>query len=335
MEFAGIRVWKSNGNRFKNLFISDTFHGIYLDHSHDNVIEKVKIIGKGEEEIAGQGNGVELQYAHRNRLTDINIEKTRDGIYFYNANDNEASGNVIQNTRYGLHYMYSDDNRFYKNRFMKNTGGAAIMVSKHLQLEENEFSFHGGDQGFGILIQESENIRIRNNLFLQNLRGLYVDNAFDNLIKHNRFIHNQVGIELWASSSNQVFTENRFRQNVTPVITIGGQSNNRWSEKGKGNDWGSDYPLFDLNQDGIGDTSVIAESSLYHLLKENELGYLFMKSPAIVIYEKIGQLLNKQEVMFEDPFPLMERPSGFSWVLLPLLIGGSIAGWFYKKRRIL
>ncbi|GAX91393.1 nitrous oxide reductase family maturation protein NosD [Effusibacillus lacus] len=305
-EYAAVKVL-SDRNLLKNLVISDSFHGIYLYYANENTIENVDVTGMSGNEIAGQGNGIQFIHSHGNKLTHSRIRGSRDGIYFYYSDRNRVEANTISQTRYGLHYMYSNDNAFSDNRFTKNTGGAAIMVSRRIRLHRNEFSFHQGPQAFGILLQESKDVEMRENRFFQNLRGLYLENSQGSRIHNNHFVHNRVGVELWASASQQVFSQNRFYKNTAPVIAVGGQSTASWSENGKGNDWGKDIPVLDLDRDGIGDHPVSYKSSLYKLVQENELAYLFLKSPAITVYEKMGQVLNRQEVMFEDPHPLPGR----------------------------
>jgi nitrous oxidase accessory protein len=317
-EYSAIKVY-SDRNVFKNLSISDSYHGIYFSFSDENVISQVHITGMGGGEIAGQGNGIQLIRSHRNQLWDSVITHSRDGIYFYYANDNIVKKFDVSHTRYGLHYMYSDNNHFFNNHFRLNTGGAAIMHSTGIELIGNEFSSHHGSRSFGLMLQASNNNIVKDNHFFHNQRGLYIDLSQENSIINNQFQQNQIGVELWASSSNQVFTLNHFFRNTIPVITVGGHSKNLWSKEDRGNNWGEMIPLFDLNEDGIGDMPVRYKSSLAKLIEDQELVYLFLHSPSILIYEKMNQFLHKQEVVFEDPHPLVNhRESSFQvgWLLL-------------------
>ncbi|WP_458415128.1 nitrous oxide reductase family maturation protein NosD [Schinkia sp. CFF1] len=332
-EYSAVKVL-SNRNVFRNLKISDSFHGIYLNHSNENEISNVSIEGMGGGEIGGQGNGIQLIYSHRNQLRDTVITNSRDGIYFYYANDNLVEGVCVSHTRYGLHYMYSDSNHFYNNKFQLNTGGAAIMQSKGIELIGNEFSYHQGTKGFGLMLQSSNENLVKNNRFFHNQRGLYADLAQKNEIISNDFYKNNIGVEIWASSAGQVFSLNRFNNNTLPVITIGGQTKNEWSKDGKGNDWGNTIPLFDLNRDKIGDIPVQYKSSMAKLLEDQELVYLFLTSPAIFIYEKINQFLHKEEIVFEDPFPLMrERQMRLQLTWILLIPNMFMIGMLYLQRR--
>ncbi|MEH7074808.1 nitrous oxide reductase family maturation protein NosD [Neobacillus drentensis] len=332
-EYSAIKVL-SDRNVLKNLKISDSFHGIYLSSSDDNELSQVQITGIGGGEIAGQGNGVQLIRSHRNQLKDTVIRDSRDGIYFSYSNDNVVKDVDISHTRYGLHYMYSDNNHFFHNRFHQNIGGAAIMNSKRIELIGNEFSYQQGSRSFGLMLQASDENNVKDNHFYHNQRGLYIDLSQKNRIISNDFHQNRVGVELWASSSNQVFSLNRFFRNILPVITIGGRAKNKWSEGHKGNEWGDTFALVDLNEDKIGDIPVQYQSSLAKLMEDQELVYLFLPSPSIKIFEKINQFLHRQETVFKDPYPLLsEQQGGFQagWFLLILFF--IMLGMIYVQRR--
>lgn len=305
-EFAAIKIYTDH-NLVDNVTVKQSFHGIYLSQAHHNTIQNCNITGLGKGQIANQGNGLHIYYSNDNILKNNTVKQTRDGMFFDYANRNQSINNYISETRYGLHYMYSHNNYFDKNTFTFNTGGAAIMHSNEIELENNQFIFNYGHRSFGILLLSAKDITIRDNTFFLNQRGLYIDQTTNSLIENNKIIKNQVGIELWASSNEQVFTKNEIDENTIPVVTLGGQGRNSWSNQGIGNNWGDSFPVSDLNQDGIGDVPVVYQSSLYELIEEQELTYLFLKSPAIAIYEKMNQILHNSQTMFEDEFPIVQK----------------------------
>ncbi|MFP5114304.1 nitrous oxide reductase family maturation protein NosD [Bacillaceae bacterium C204] len=330
-EYAAIKIY-TNNNVVEHINIRDSFHGIYLSQAHDNTIRSNHIKGLGKGEIAAQGNGIHVYYANDNLLEKNTIEGTRDGMFFEYANNNHSYENNISHTRYGLHYMYSDENIFKKNTFMMNTGGAAIMNSNHLKLEDNQFVVNYGNQSFGLLLLQANNNYIANNIFYMNQRGMYIDQATRNEFRHNKIVQNQIGIELWSSSNEQVFTLNQITENTIPAVTLGGTNdNNSWSQDGKGNDWGSTFPITDLDQDSIGDFPITYQSSLYQLIKDQELSYLFLKSPALKIYEKMNVVLKKEAVMFHDPHPITAA-NGTHAKTISLIAGLLVLGILLKGR---
>lgn len=334
-EYSGIRSM-GDDNQFINLVIDDVYHGLYLNSSKRNLVRNVNITGQGTGKLGSQGNGIQLVRTSDNVIENCTISNTRDGIYVEYADHNEIRNNFVSETRYGLHYMYSNDNTFYKNRFNKNTGGAAIMHSHGIILKENQFSFNQGSRSFGLIIQTSSNNTVLENEFYLNQRGIYLEQSTQNKIEGNKFFHNEIGIELWTTSTSQVFTKNHFKQNVANVLTIGAESYNQWNQNGIGNYWGTELSVLDLDQNQIGDTPVEYRSSLYKLVQENELAYLFLKSPAITIYEKINEVLSTQKVMVVDEFPLIkEKQHPQKSLFYPAaVIIFLFAGWiFIKKRR--
>ncbi|WP_078592487.1 nitrous oxide reductase family maturation protein NosD [Evansella clarkii] len=333
-EYSGIKV-NTDGNSFRKLIITDSYHGIYLSQAHENIIDQVEIHGQMDQEtIAGQGNGIQVYYSERNTLTDNYIEGTRDGMYFEYAHQNTISGNEISHTRYGLHYMYSDDNRFQDNSFTFNIGGAAVMHSSRNEFTGNKFSMNQSSRSFGFMLQASSENHLEGNQFIRNKRGLLVEQARGNYIYNNEFSQNDIGVEMWASSSQQIFTENKFYKNRSPVVQVGGESESSWNEAGRGNDWGSDFPLADLDQNGTGDFSVAYQSSLHQLLEENELSYLLLNSPSIAVYEKMNQWMNNQRTMFQDDFPLQNREvlPVMKYSALILVISGALFGVQRRRR---
>ncbi|WP_079506152.1 nitrous oxide reductase family maturation protein NosD [Mesobacillus jeotgali] len=331
-EYAAIKIY-TDKNIIRNIRIEQSFHGVYLSKAHQNIIENVRIKGLGKKEIAAQGNGLHVYYSNGNLLKKNHIEGTRDGMFFDYSNDNKALNNEITQTRYGLHYMYSDRNEFKNNIFTFNTGGAAIMHSNQLKLENNQFIFNYGHRSFGLLVLSANENKIENNTFYMNQRGLYIDQSTDNLIRSNHISQNQIGIELWASSNEQIFTENTIEENTIPAVTLGGTGRNEWSFEGTGNDWGMSFPALDLDHNGVGDSPAVYKSSLYELIEDQELVYLFLKSPAIKIYEKMNQLLDHDKVMFEDPHPLTGKRKP-KWPLL-IVIAVGITAIFAKRRKLL
>ncbi|PLR79026.1 nitrous oxide reductase family maturation protein NosD [Bacillus sp. V3-13] len=304
-EYAAVKIY-SDHNILDNLTVKNSYHGIYLSEADHNTIKNTVISGSGKGEIAGQGNGLHVYYSNNNTFENNRISGSRDGMFFDYANDNRTIDNHISETRYGLHYMYSDDNIFEGNVFTLNGGGAAVMHSNRLKLTNNEFIFNYGHKSFGLLILSANDNEIENNTFYLNKRGLYIDQSSRNMITNNRIIQNQIGIELWASSNEQVFSGNQIHTNSIPAITLGGSGDHSWGANGTGNDWGSQFPLTDLDQNGIGDQPVSYYSSLYEQIEDQELTYLFFKSPALKLFDRINGLLQKNDKMLEDPDPLVK-----------------------------
>lgn len=328
-EFSGIRVM-ANSAILKNIKMTDVFHGILISRVQDTVIENAHIIGHHSESLASQGNGITIKRAKHTTITNSYIEKTRDGIYVEYADNNIITNNKATETRYGLHYMYSNYNTIENNEFVRNVGGAAIMHSDHITLKNNTFSYNQGSRSFGLIIQSSRDLEVKENQFFLNQRGLYLEQSTSNRIEENEFFKNQIGIELWTSSTAHTFIKNKFGNNNMDVVTIGGVSLNEWHESGVGNYW--DVPLVDLDQNGVGDQTYQYSSAIGNLLEENELAYLFLNSPALRIYEMINTITSDKKIMAEDLHPLVQKQVEINmWLILPLLF--IVASLIYVRKR--
>jgi len=333
-EYSGVRVM-GNDTVLKNLTVKESFHGVLLNRIDNTSLINLTIIGKQIENLSEQGNGIHILRSNDNLIEDCYIEGFRDGVYVEYSDDNQIDNNTMTKTRYGMHYMYSDYNTFKDNHFVHNVGGAAIMHSDYITLENNQFSFNQGTRSFGLLIQTSREVHALNNEFHLNQRGLLIEHSTGNHIEGNNFFQNKIGVELWASAISNVFSKNVFSKNTNQVLTVGGNSNNEWSDMyGNGNYW--DEPMIDLDNDGIGDIPFEYTSSLGDLIeKSDELAYLFLDSPAVKVYEKTNDILGNQDVMALDDYPLLvERDNNYSLIIasaVAVILAG--AAYNFKKRR--
>src|SRR5690625_529921 len=332
-EHSAVRVM-GNNTVLNNLTIKESFHGVLLNRIDNTTMSNLTIIGSELTNLSEQGNGIHVLRSNDNIIQDSYIEGFRDGVYIEHSDNNQINDNTMTKTRYGMHYMYSDYNSFENNHFVHNVGGAAIMHSDYITLENNEFSFNQGSRSFGLLIQTSREIHVLNNEFHLNQRGLLVEHATGNHIEGNDFFQNKIGVELWASAISNVFSKNVFSQNTNQVLTVGGNSNNEWSDMyGNGNYW--DEPMIDLNNDGIGDIPFEYTSSLGDLIEDSdELAYLFLESPAVKVYEKINDILGNQDVMAIDDYPLLvERENNYFMVTFGFVVFLGLVIYFVVKKR--
>ncbi|RYG73681.1 nitrous oxide reductase family maturation protein NosD [Lentibacillus lipolyticus] len=315
---AGIKIYSDN-NQVINTTIKDSLHGIYLNENKGNKLIGNKILGNQEWNQSRRGDGIHLFHSSKNLIKDNTIDGSRDGVYFSFSGNNRIKQNHITNTRYGLHYMYSDDNEFYGNAFMDNTGGAAIMYSDRVTLVKNRFYDHHDMQSFGILLQTANDTTIEKNEIHFNQKGIFMDQSNRNFIKGNLITNNQIGLNVWNSSIDNRFTENKILDNNLQYTTNGGEDANDWSVKGTGNAW-SDHTAVDLDQDGVSDEPYEYSSAFGSVLADQQLGNLFLYSPALTLYEKWNQLINT-EGGIRDPHPIeagqqsMYEFSSILWIL--------------------
>ena len=304
-EDSGILL-KSSNNLIENNELRDILYGIYLYSSHANTLRGNRIRGRAELGEGDRGAGLHLWNSPDNIIEDNTISEMRDGLYVQSSNGNQIRRNRVSDLRYGLHYMSSDRNVFEDNFFAHNVAGAAIMYSNHIEFRRNAFVHNRGFSSFGILFQDCSRLTAEYNFIIDNATGIFMEALRQTTFRHNTIANNDVAIQMFSSSDANVFTENNFVNNLSPLQLIGRSTTTRWSENGRGNFW-SDYGGYDLNEDGRGDVPVKIQNVFEYLEGNHPRLRLFLESPAaraIAVAEKTFPILRGSAEI--DEAPLME-----------------------------
>jgi nitrous oxidase accessory protein len=325
-EDAGILL-KSNGNTVEDNELFDVLFGIYLYHSAGNSIRRNKVTGRTELETGERGAGLHLWNSPANVLEDNEISAARDGMYIQSSPNNTIRRNRVSNLRYGLHFMNSDDNRFEDNVFFDNIAGAAIMYSQRIELRRNAFVHNRGFSSFGILYQDCRQCVAEENLILNNATGVFLEGLKNSVFRRNTIAENDVAIQIFGSSQQNVFEQNNFIDNLSPLQLVGGKSATRWQgENGDGNYW-SDYDGYDLDGDGFGDVPHRIQNIFEHLEGNFPRLRVYLNSPAaqsLVAAEKSFPILKGSNEF--DRKPLM-RPVAIGLAFAPQKSAGGGAKW--------
>src|SRR6185436_19311046 len=112
-------------------------------------------------------------------------------------------GNLSENNiRYGLHFMFSNDDRYLQNIFRNNGAGVAVMYSKRVRMEGNQFVRNWGPSSYGILLKDISDSYIGHNSFLKNSVALHLEGTSRIEIENNVFRENGWAIKVQASCDN-------------------------------------------------------------------------------------------------------------------------------------
>jgi nitrous oxidase accessory protein len=307
-EDSGILL-KSSKNQIEDNVLRDILYGIYLYSSHGNTLRSNRIRGRPELEEGDRGAGLHLWNSPDNIIEDNTISETRDGLYVQSCNGNQIRRNRVSKLRYGLHYMFSDRNVFEDNVFSDNVAGAAIMYSNHIEFRRNAFVHNRGFSSFGILFQECNELVAEGNFIIDNATGIFMEALRKTTFRHNTIANNDVALQMFSSSDSNVFTENNFVNNLSPLQLIGRSTTTKWSANGRGNFW-SDYDGYDLNEDGRGDLPVKIQNVFEYLEGNYPRLRLFLDSPAaraMAVAEKTFPILRGSSEI--DEAPLMKPVS--------------------------
>jgi nitrous oxidase accessory protein len=301
-EDAGILV-KSSHNIIESNKLRDILFGIYLLHANNNRVAENSIIGGRQLALGDKGSGIHIWNSQRNAFLGNTISDVRDGLYIQNANHTWIENNESFNVRYGLHYMYADSNTFLNNSFHDNVAGAAIMYSRGIVMRNNIFAHNRGFASFGILFQDCHGLLADSNVVMDNVVGMFFEASTDNKFKHNVVAQNDVALEMFQNSTNNVFTENNFVDNLGPLTIVGKRTDSRWSLNGRGNYWSS-YDGYDLDGDGIGDVPMKIQNAFQFLEGRNANIRLYLYSPAtqaLAIALKAFPIMNINEETDDHP----------------------------------
>lgn len=298
VEDAGILL-RSDRNTVEDNELTDVLFGIYLYHSAGNLILRNQIVGRAELESGERGGGLHLWNSPDNTLEDNTISFTRDGMYIQSSPNNRIRRNRVSNLRYGLHFMSSDDNHFEDNVFYDNIAGAAIMYSKGIELRRNAFVHNRGFSSFGILFQDCRECITEENLVLDNAVGMFLEASKDSVFQRNTVAENDVAMQIFTSSDKNIFTQNNFINNLSPLQLVGTRSTTEWQSQDGGNYW-SDYDGYDMDADGRGDVP--------HRI-HNIFEYLEGNYPRLRIY--LNSPAAQAVVAAEKSFPILKGSNEF------------------------
>ena len=158
--------------------------------------------------------------------------------------------------------MYSNGNSFSDNLFEHNVAGAALMYSEDITFERNTFARCRGFRAYGILLQSMSRVTSRQNLILDNSRGIFMNNTDSSVFENNDVVDNDLAIQLNGGCDDNRFAANNFLGNLTELLLDVSDLETRWADDEGGNHW-STYHGYDLDRDGIGDNDFFSHFNCF------------------------------------------------------------------------
>ncbi|MBI4535402.1 MAG: nitrous oxide reductase family maturation protein NosD [Ignavibacteriae bacterium] len=305
-EDAGVFL-KGSHSVIRGNQLRDVLFGVYLLEADSNTIEENRITGRRKEDLGQRGSGIHIWNSNYNTFTGNIITEARDGFYIQYAHHTQIERNEVFGLRYGVHYMYADSNAFIRNTFSDNVAGAAIMYSTGITMRHNVFSRNRGFSSFGILFQDCHGMVADSNVISDNVVGMFFEATTDNIFRHNIVAQNDIALQMFQNSTGNVFTENNFIDNISPLSIVGRKTETRWSVNGQGNFWSS-YEGYDMNGDGVGDVPMKVQNVFQYLEGRSANLRLYLYSPASQALAAAAKAFPIIEINSEvDGFPLM-RP---------------------------
>ncbi|MGW8317943.1 MAG: nitrous oxide reductase family maturation protein NosD [Candidatus Promineifilaceae bacterium] len=351
-ENAGIAV-EAPAALIEDNQLEGTLFGIYLRQAPGSTIRNNIITSKALP-VPRRGDAIRIWYSNDVRVEDNVVNQGRDVVLWYSERL-LVRGNEISDGRYGLHFMYCDDATIEYNRLTGNSVGTFLMYSRRLHLLNNTIAANRGPSGYGVGLKDMDDAVVRNNLFLDNRVGAYLDNSpreVDSVghFEGNVFAYNDVGVSLMPSVRHNQFAGNSFVENGEQVSISSGSGrheDNAWTMDGRGNYW-SDYAGYDADGDGLGDLPYRAERLFESLMDEDSSLRLFLYSPVQQALDFAARAMPfvKPQPKLTDTAPLMapvmpnnlpplpeqqNRPMWFAALGL-LVLGVIILAWARPKK---
>jgi nitrous oxidase accessory protein len=283
---AALRVEDARFCRIEGNVVENAFFGIYLANSGDCLVKDNVLTTQADRETKA-GNGIHMWYSTRVTIEGNRIRGHRDGIYFEFVEDSRVEGNVSENNlRYGLHFMFSDGCDYVGNTFRKNGAGVAVMYTKNVFMQDNDFDENRGGASFGLLLKEITDSHIVGNRFRRNSVGIHAEGANRLVVERNDFVGNGWAIQVLANSDGSRFEANNFYSNSFDVST----NSRRAYSTFEGNYWDR-YTGYDRDHDGVGDVPFRPVRLFSLVVEQNEPALVLQRSLLVSILDLAEQVL--------------------------------------------
>lgn len=302
---AGIRAREVRRCLIEGNRLRDNLWGVYLQRSADCVVRDNEVEAHGTRQTES-GNGIHLWYSPGARVERNRVRGQRDGIYFEFSPHGVTRDNVSERSqRYGLHFMFSDSCRYEHNTFRDNNSGVAVMYSRGVVIASNRFERSWGSAAYGLLLKDIMGGEIVDNTFDRNSTGLFVEGSSRLLVRGNAFTQNGWAAKVMADADENTFTANRFSGNAFDVTTNSASANSTFD----GNWWDA-YRGYDLNRDGVGDTSFHPVRLFAYVVEQHPAALLLLRSPLVAILdaaERVLPVLTPEALVDHRPLMHLQR----------------------------
>jgi len=297
------------GARVEGVRVQAATFGILVERASQAVVRANEVSGDPARTVGLRGDGIRLWETYDSVVEGNVLEHSRDMVLWYSSR-NRIARNRVRGGRYGAHLMYSHENEIAGNEFVGNTTGLFVMYSRDVVVRDNVFADSGGAAGIGLGLKESGNLEVRDNLFVHDRVGLYVDASplwpdDRNVFEGNAFRLNGAAVSFLGRARGNRFSDNSFRDNQIQVEVSGGDARDaEWH----GN-YFDDYAGYDLDADGTGDVPYELRSLAQDLVAAAPGLAFFHGTPALAMAEAIGRIVPVLEprLVLVDPAPRMQR----------------------------
>jgi parallel beta-helix repeat protein len=222
-----------------NIASADNVTYIFMGNVDDSIVverDNVTVDGAGHTlQMPGGDTGISLPYRTNVTIQHVVIMGFGVGIEVFFSNRCVLYGNRIEGTTYGpgIYVSNSGYNKIDGNNASNNQQGISISHSSNSNIiANNTFDNNSGSEsgsGFGICLgdRSSNNVIINNTVNYNRPHGvILVDQGTDgNVIDGNTIVGNELGVDLWFYSNNNLFVGNLISSNSWGLHIATGSGN--------------------------------------------------------------------------------------------------------------
>jgi len=275
---SGVKVTKyAQGAQVTDNLLLGNLYGVDVHGGIDTLVARNVIEGRKDRRMNARGNGVYVWNAPGTIVEGNDIRWGRDGVFVNTSKRNIFRNNLFRDLRFAVHYMYANNSEVSGNVSMGNHLGYAVMFSKRVQITGNVSI---GDRDHGLMLNYTNGGVISGN-YVRGPTGkcTFLYNAHKNDFTGNWFQGCDIGIHFTAGSEGNRIVGNAFVGNRVQVKYVSSKWV-EWSDQGKGNYW-SDFAAYDVDGNGIADTTYRPNDSMDHVLWTQPAAKLLLGSPAV------------------------------------------------------
>lgn len=276
-----------DGLELHKLQIKDVHSGVHIQRSKNVRIHEVNVTGNVGH-YSRKGNGLAVFKSEDIMIEDNTIEQVQDGIYVEDVKRIVVQRNKVTNSRYGTHFMYTSDAEALLNTYHHNVTGLMIMMTTDIHLESNTIENHVDFNGYGMLLYDVQQAKIKHNTIKNNRTGVALQKSSNVQIETNDFQMNQTALEGTKVSDDTKASNNNFTGNILTARS------DKQGFKLESNYY-DDYSGIDLEDNGHGDVPYVAVSSFGQWMVRQPVYQYFVESPSVILLTSLDQQINKTE----------------------------------------
>ncbi|MFJ8461353.1 nitrous oxide reductase family maturation protein NosD [Lysinibacillus xylanilyticus] len=276
-----------DGLELHKLQIKDVHSGVHIQRSKNVRIHEVNVTGNVGH-YSRKGNGLAVFKSENIMIENNTIEQVQDGIYVEDVKRIVVQRNEVTNSRYGTHFMYTSDAEALLNTYHHNVTGLMIMMTTDIHLESNTVENHVDFNGYGMLLYDVQQAKIKHNTIKNNRTGVALQKSSNVQIETNDFQMNQTALEGTKVSDDTKASNNNFTGNILTARS------DKQGFKLESNYY-DDYSGIDLEDNGHGDVPYVAVSSFGQWMVRQPVYQYFVESPSVILLTSLDQQINKTE----------------------------------------